>query len=230
MGRKRPGKHQRRAHAKRLEFTARIGVANYNPAHPGYETVRDEPLAGPREPRLERTFTRESEYLDIPLDFSPLSSPRRESRPLSPANLHLPPANRSPSPAKPPFFRGLITPPQGRRPPLRVIRPRRQPGTRQTIPETPRSRRTPPPPSSRSPRDLLRRYRSRSVLTGTVKRLLTRDPRFDLFPETPPDRPVRTVVRMHEERDFMISLYMDSLPVDPADFASPGCRHSPRRS
>lgn len=138
-----------------------------------------------------------------------------------------------------PTPQSLMTPARYRPPFLRVIRPRHPSGTRETFPETLKSRRTPPPSSLRSPRDLLR-HRQRSIQTSVFRWQLTRDPRIDLFseshlhehstitPERGPTRLIRVLVHSREERNFMIAHYFDSLAIGPADRESPGCRRTRR--
>ena len=121
----------------------------------------------------------------------------------------------------------------GKRPPLRVHRPRRDPAEYDHVPETPPSR-CPQTRSWESPRLRLKRLRYTHARAPTSKRCLAKDPRFHLFPEVrpaglrhlaphePPDRPVRVLVRLHEERRFIVGYFLDSHPSDQRDCDSPG--------
>ena len=168
--------------------------------------------------------------LEVPLEFSPILTPGRRvsygraAKP-SPAPLNVVPE----SPAALP--RGL----------LRVHRPRRDPAEYDHVLETPRSRR-PQTRSWDSPRLRLKRLRHTHARAPTSKRCLAKDPRFHLFPEVRPaglrhlahhepiDRPVRFLVRLHEERRFIIGYFLDSHPSDQRDCDSPGSSQTPLQS
>ena len=229
MGRNRPGKRERRARLRKLEAAALSIVRNFNPRHPGYFTARDSsPAAAPRETLKSAGLHGDPDCLDIPLEFSPIGSPEGFSKP--------PPLARADTPRPSTLPLGSTTPPRGPLPPLRVRRPRRDPNLREVVPETPRSRRVSTRTSSRSPRDRLRRVRHRHARSTAARRRLTRDPRFHLFPETRsrnpqnplprelPDRPPRVVVRLREERNFVIGYFLDSIPGTLLDCESPGSR------
>ena len=232
MGRNRPGKRERRARQKKLEAAALSIVGNFNPCHPGYLTARDSfPAAAPRGTFTGADFQEDPDCLDIPLEFSPIVSPEGVPEPPLPTRTNAP--RQSTPPPGPP------TPPRGPLPPLRVRRPRRDPNRREGDPGTPRTRRVSPGTSSRSPRDRLRRIRHRHARSSTARRRLIHDPRFLLFPEKRPpnprnplprelpDRPPRVVVRLREERNFVIGYFLDSLPGTLLDCESPGSRDPP---
>ena len=213
MGRKRPNNRRRRAHAARLEAAARLGVGNFNPG--------------------DHSPTEDAGVLEVPLELSPILTPgesvsyRRTAKP-SPA----PPAVVPESPA---------TPSRGNRSPLRVHRPRRDPAEYDHVPETPRSR-CPQTRSWESPRLRLKSLRHTHARAPTSKRCLAKDPRIHLFPEArpaglrhlaphePPDRPVRVLVRLHEERRFIIGYFLDSHPSDQRDCDAPGSSQTPLQS
>ena len=176
-------------------------------------------------PTWDRPSTEDPDVLEVPLELSPILTPGR-SVPYGRIDKRSP-AQRTVVPEPP------ATPPRGNRPPLRVHRPRREPAEYDHVLETPRSRR-PQTSSWEYPRLRLKRLRHTHIRAPTSKRCLAKDPRFHLFPEVrpaglrhlaphePPDRPVRVLVRLHEERRFIVGYFLDSHPSDQRDCDSPG--------
>ena len=201
---------------------------------PRGSTTRGHPSTdSPPTPTWDRPSSEDPDVPEVPLGSSPILTPGRS---VPHGRIDNPsPAQRTVVPESP------ATPPRGNRPPLRVHRPRRDPAEYDHVPETPRSRH-PQTRSWESPRLRKKRLRHTHARAPTAKRCLAKAPRFHLFPEVrpagllylaphePPDRPVRVLVRLHEERRFIIGYFLDSHPSDQRDCDSPGSSQTPLQS